>query len=316
MSPTSSKRKAQQPPHDDDDNDEETNDDDHSDVQMIDVSFEFFDPQPQDYQSIKLLLQQLLSGDSIELDTSSIANLVIEQKLVGTTVKTDGGNQGDPYAVLTVLNLNVHKEREGVQDLIKYIMTKSINNPPLHDQLTELLSTSVQDSSETNPKHVGLVLCERLVNMPAQIVPPMYKMLVEELQWAREDGEPYHFSHLLFLSRVFIASMNQLDQDPNAGLMSTEENQIKSTSKTSKKAKKGQHVDSQTKDEEQTWMYHPEDEVIARYAQHQHVFKFSHSNKQSNAEQDSFGVLTKGQLMLIPWLKFENVVKEMEEYLK
>lgn len=84
---------------------------------MLDVSFSFFDPQPQDYHSLKLLLSQLFQGDAAELDLGGVADLVLEQKLVGTTVKTDGGDeddtaaQGDPYAVLTVLNLNVHKVR-------------------------------------------------------------------------------------------------------------------------------------------------------------------------------------------------------------
>lgn len=84
---------------------------------MLDVSFSFFDPQPQDYHSFKHLFSQLLQGDAAELDLGGVADLVLEQKLVGSTVKTDNGEgdetaqAGDPYAVLTVLNLNVHKVR-------------------------------------------------------------------------------------------------------------------------------------------------------------------------------------------------------------
>ncbi len=85
---------------------------------MLDVNFSFFDPQPQDYHSIKLLLSQLLGhvdAATGDLDLAGVTDLVLEQKLVGSTVKTDSGedddkaNEGDPYAVLTVLNLNVHK---------------------------------------------------------------------------------------------------------------------------------------------------------------------------------------------------------------
>lgn len=84
---------------------------------MLDVNFSFFDPQPQDYHSIKLLLSQLLQGDAASLDLGGVTDVVLEQKLVGSTVKTDSGeeddkaHEGDPYAVLTVLNLNVHKVR-------------------------------------------------------------------------------------------------------------------------------------------------------------------------------------------------------------
>jgi len=75
---------------------------------MLDVDFEFFDPQPIDYHSIKLLLSQLLSHDAPLLDLGAVTNIVLDQKLVGSTVKTDGAG-GDPYALLTILNLNIHK---------------------------------------------------------------------------------------------------------------------------------------------------------------------------------------------------------------
>jgi len=34
---------------------------------------------------------------------------------------------------------------------------------------------------------IGLVLSERIVNMPAAVAPPGYKMLLEEIQWANEE---------------------------------------------------------------------------------------------------------------------------------
>jgi protein BCP1 len=35
--------------------------------------------------------------------------------------------------------------------------------------------------------HAGLIISERLINMPPQIMPPMYKMLGDELQNAIEQ---------------------------------------------------------------------------------------------------------------------------------
>ena len=34
---------------------------------------------------------------------------------------------------------------------------------------------------------VGLVLSDRIINMPPAIAPPSYRMLLEEIQWANED---------------------------------------------------------------------------------------------------------------------------------
>ncbi len=36
-------------------------------------------------------------------------------------------------------------------------------------------------------RHVGLLLGERLINMPVQVIPPMYRMLLDEIQWANEE---------------------------------------------------------------------------------------------------------------------------------
>ena len=203
---------------------------------MLDVNFSFFDPQPQDYHSIKLLLSQLLGhvdAATGDLDLAGVTDLVLEQKLVGSTVKTDSGedddkaNEGDPYAVLTVLNLNVHKvslypvllergdfafslslarcgfcihteislpphqDKPAISSLIKYLLSKldSPASSAFHAQLSALLQNPVGEEAEAKKQqqHVGLVLSERMVNMPTQIVPPMYRMLQEELQWAVED---------------------------------------------------------------------------------------------------------------------------------
>jgi protein BCP1 len=87
-------------------------DDDDSDCDTtIDVSFDFFDPNPQtDYQSLLRLLRQLFQSDADahQLALHALTDLVLAQPLVGTTIKTDG-RESDPLAFLTVLNLSVHR---------------------------------------------------------------------------------------------------------------------------------------------------------------------------------------------------------------
>lgn len=39
--------------------------------------------------------------------------------------------------------------------------------------------------------------------MPVEVIPHMYRMLADEIQWACDDGEPYHFGHFLVLSRTY-----------------------------------------------------------------------------------------------------------------
>ncbi|GAA6021537.1 hypothetical protein JCM11491_006477 [Sporobolomyces phaffii] len=295
------------------------------DVEMLDVSFSFFDPQPQDYHSIKLLLSQLFQGDASVLDLGGVTDLVLEQKLVGSTVKTDSGegesdeqaSQGDPYAVLTVLNLNVHKDKPCMSQLIKYLLSKIPSASPFHSTLSTLVSNpaaSASDSTASNPRHVGLVLNERLVNMPVQVVPPMFKMLEEELQWALEDKEPYNFSHYLFLSRVFNSSTASFDEDPNAALQHSTTTGGGKKAGGGKKKKKSQHTANA--DEEKTWVYHAEDEFIQQFASESQVFRYTNTTRSADVgAEDQFGVDTRGQMMLVPAKKLGEIISGMEGFI-
>lgn len=75
---------------------------------MVDVDFEWFDPQPEyDFHGIKTLLRQLLDVDAQLFDLSSLTDLILSQPLLGSTVKVEG-HKTDPYAFLTVLNMKQH----------------------------------------------------------------------------------------------------------------------------------------------------------------------------------------------------------------
>lgn len=76
---------------------------------MVNVDFEWFDPQPAvDFHGLKTLLRQLLDVDSQLFNLSELTDLILSQPTLGSTVKVDG-NETDPYAFLTVLNLETHK---------------------------------------------------------------------------------------------------------------------------------------------------------------------------------------------------------------
>jgi protein BCP1 len=79
---------------------------------MLNVDFEWFDPQPQDFHGLKTLMRQLFDADAAFFDLSALSDLILSQPLLGSTVKTDG-NESDPYAFLTVLNMQTHRVRIG-----------------------------------------------------------------------------------------------------------------------------------------------------------------------------------------------------------
>lgn len=189
----------------------------------MNVDFEFFDPNPQiDYLALKRLSSQLFQGDAEHLQVHDLCDLILGQPLVGTTVKCDG-RESDPYAFLTALNIHTHQDRPFIKALIEYALLKSSSKPDFHAELQTLVGPTGLQSAN----HVAFVFSERLINMPVQIVPPMYRMLADEIQWAIDDvstfpdlsslhlaqpvikNEPYRFTHLLFISRVYRLSAEE-----------------------------------------------------------------------------------------------------------
>ncbi|KAF3044931.1 Mss4p nuclear export [Didymella keratinophila] len=250
------------------------------DMDMVNVDFEWFDPNPEvDFHGLKTLLRQLLDIDNQLFDLSELADLILSQPLLGSTVKVDGA-ETDPYAFLTVLNLETHKDKKVIRDLHAYLSTKA----------PELLPAA--------PAQIGLILTERFINMPHEIVPPMYTMLMEEIQWAVEEKEPYAFTHYLVLSKAYSEVASNL---PEMGKQPP-----------SKKKKAG-------KNEDETFYFHPEDEVLHKHAVGHTVFDYDTPRDEGASDSkrafQEVGIEPRGHLTLIEADKFAGAVDAIKSFL-
>ncbi|KAJ7130328.1 p21-C-terminal region-binding protein-domain-containing protein [Mycena epipterygia] len=269
-------------------------DSDSDDVSFVDVEFDFFDPNPNvDYHALKRLLGQLFQRDAERFDLASLVDLVLAQPTVGTTIKTDG-LESDPYALLTVLNMHVHQAHPAIAALAAYFLEKTASDPPFHAALRALFAAP--------ESQVGLVLCERLVNMPVQTVPPMYRMLSDEIRWALADSEPYAFTHLLFVSRGY-----HLSYDEEAALA----NRAPSHRSKNPKKQKPHQPAQQEAPEDGIYSFHPEDVCIQEHALHALSYSFSTAPEPRDAE--SFGLDVRGRLMLVEASRWEALVARMAE---
>jgi len=248
---------------------------------MVNVEFEWFNFDPEiDFHGIKSLLRQLFDVDAILFDISGLADLILSQNTIGSTVKVEG-KENDAYAFLTALNLHEHKDKPPVTTLIEYISEKAKTNEKL-SQIPQLLSAG---------KHVGLILTERLINMPPEISPPMYSSLIDEIEAAVEDKEPYEFSHYLIISKNYQEVPSALDEE--------------------RKRKK-------VKDDTPFFHFHPEDEVLQKHALAYGNFPYSKDDEAVADSKRAFqemGVKAQGSMILIEGDKFEAAVKAINEYL-
>lgn len=71
---------------------------------VIQADFEFFDPKPDDFHGVKVLLQNYL--DNEQWDLSAFVDLILGQTTVGTVVKIEDDGL---FAVVTALNLGRYK---------------------------------------------------------------------------------------------------------------------------------------------------------------------------------------------------------------
>ncbi|OAA43616.1 bcp1-like protein [Metarhizium rileyi] len=256
---------------------------DEEDFDLVNVEFEWFNFDPKiDFHGIKSLLRQLFDVDASLFNISALADLILSQPTIGSTVKVDG-KETDAYAMLTALNTFVHRDTDPMKDILKYLVEKAQTNPSLA-VVSELIKAG---------KHIGLVFSERLINIPPEIGPPLYSMLIDEVEAAVEDKEPYEFSHYLILSKTY--------------------QEVESTLNMEGRKKK------KVKEEASTFFFHPEDEVLHKHA-------IAHGSYSYSKEEDSVadskrafqeaGIKPTGHMILIEASKFPSAVKAITDYLQ
>ncbi|OAY80219.1 Protein BCCIP [Ananas comosus] len=188
-------------------------------LETVQADFGFFDPKPGDFHGAKLLLQSYL--DNEPWDLSGFVDLVLNQTTVGTVVRLDGyddDNEGDGdngssggdddedlYGIVTALNLKRYAEHKCIKELKKFLLGVC-RDENTKKKLKLLL--------EEQASQVGLLVSQRFVNCPYQLVPPLYDALFDEVSWATEDEptqelrDSFRFKSYLLISRIY-------ERDPN-----------------------------------------------------------------------------------------------------
>lgn len=209
------------------------------DQNVVYADFEFFDPKQDDFHGLKSLLTTYCDGK--EWDLNGFIDIILAQTTVGTVVKTD---EVCLFGVITAINLARYKDQRCITELRDFLLDKSFEKAEAV-QLNALW--------EKHPYDVGLLVCERVVNLPFELIPPLYDGLFDEVSWAVEDEptqelrDSFQFKHYLLLTRVY----------------QTIPKECKVAKREKKKRKKGslQNGDDQNDDKELIYIK-PEDEIF------------------------------------------------------
>lgn len=299
------------------------------DEDIVNVDFDFFSPKEIDFHSTKNLLRQLFGPDSILFDLSTLSDLIISQSDLGSTIKTDGENS-DPLAILTAINLKDQSKAQSVKKgLIDYFIQKTQDYATFNRKIRQICSPGSKD-------RVGIIFSERLINMPTELMPPMYKMLLEEMKNSasltdtskstsdasskkeekeEKEGEndtktdsikekpsgshSFDFDYIFIVSKTFQEEESQLDKEERI------------SAKKSRRAPPGGRGGSSKK---QTFFFHPEDEVIHNHALYFHSYKYSKEPQSSDSKRAfyDYGIFPQGHLILLDSKKMPELVEELE----
>ncbi|KAI5954689.1 BCP1 [Candida jiufengensis] len=269
-----------------------------NDVDMeetVNVDFDFFDLNPEvDFHATKNFLRQLFGDDHNEFDISGLSDLILTKNSVGTSIKTEG-EQSDPFALLSVVNITNNLSQPSIKKLIDYILKKTKNQMEFNITLKKLLQPKDQKKSS----RIGLIISERLINMPIEVVPPMYKMLLEEMRKAEDANERFEFDYFLVVSKVY-QLVDAVEKDDD------DEEKNKKKRKTPKHEPKPIEMD----------YFHLEDQILEQNALYKGIFDYNNKNKQETDSRRVFtdyGIDPKLSIILLSKDNLAKSVKEMQE---
>ncbi|XP_017873329.1 PREDICTED: protein BCCIP homolog [Drosophila arizonae] len=199
----------------DDDNEEEEDDDMESDdsdgmdsesfqeKEELQIEFEGRAPVDPDAEGISQLLQRLVPR--AQINCNQLAELLIAQNFVGSVIcqcmddgpdsETDDNMVEDDtiFGITSVVNLTAKKDKPVIEQLRKYITERAAKHATkqVQEQLRNLLDNEQQ--------HVGLLINERFINIPAQISVPLLQNLHKEIEAAKAKKMKFNFGTLLML---------------------------------------------------------------------------------------------------------------------
>lgn len=194
--------------------------------ELVNIDFDFYNGNPEvDFHALKNLSRQLFGPqESNRIQLSALSDLILASPT--TTIKTDGP-ESDPYCFLSFIDYKDNR----TSDFAKYLM-----------KVDPRLATFLQTIDNAGNKKCALVMSERLINMPPEVVPPLYKITLDDVSKSLGNSENYDF--YVIVSRKYEVNFD------------TDEDLTKTTIDRSKKRVKNDEID----------YFHEEDRFFEKHA--------------------------------------------------
>mmetsp|Transcript_29485 Transcript_29485/g.114043 ORF Transcript_29485/g.114043 Transcript_29485/m.114043 type:complete len:312 (-) Transcript_29485:1022-1957(-) len=160
----------------------------------IDADVGFYDPGEEDVEFVEKLIALAGTASYGGIDTSQLTKEICKQTRVGTVVRI--GEEVEDIAFISALSSSTHHAL--LRPLRKLLVRSAVNEEA---QKLKAIFPKEGESSK-----MGLLVTERVVNFPPELVPKLHEAIFDEISWAQEDEptkelqESFKFESYLYLT--------------------------------------------------------------------------------------------------------------------
>ena len=168
------------------------------DEEIENIEFNFSNILENDYHSLKPLLQQNFQFEDINV--GELADLLISQhEDVGTTIRADEQVFGVFSYIPLSSNIAKKKHSSFIDQFYSYIKLKCNNTEQENKK-------KILDIISDKNINLGLIISERIVNLPEETIPPALGLATKEINECREVEEKdydkrFDFDYLILISK-------------------------------------------------------------------------------------------------------------------
>jgi len=259
---------------------EEEDENDPDNYSELEIHFNVDFPKEIDFHGVKNFTKGFISSPTF--NASEFSDLIIGQKKIGHMIRIEGNDE--IFGFITCLNMHKHSKLQCMKQIKDFVMSKAGENS---EKLKKVIDA----------EGLGLLVSERMLNVPYDLVLPVYRALfanmeafVEEEKGAKNAKKgrgSFEFDHYLIFTDF-----------------------QQKTAKSKHKGKKTKHTEDDTIEYSKI-----EDEYFRKYATIQFTYPIIHGDQ---AQRWTLGgTMTHfGLVMLLEKKKMDAAILEMESILE
>jgi len=226
----------------------------------------------EDFHFIKTFLKNYLNN--VIWNSNELANLICSQTEIGGVIKVTD-NEDDTFGFVTIINFHAHSKLECIQQIKKYMISKK-------DSLADILNNESQS--------LGLIISERMINVPPQLSPHLYRSLFSDIQQLSHSQPLFNFQNYIILTSYYQEVVDSTSE------------------KSTKKSKSTQQINKEH------LYFKPEDEIFAKHASvsvEYPIIKFSGTTRWTFAKT----VMETGHIIYLHQPNLMQILNDMDTFI-